>query len=334
MKNVLIIGGTRNIGHQMAWHLIESGSRLTILNRGIDPDDLPDSVYRLRADRTDVQQMRRALMTRSFDVVIDFVMYKGREASQLIDLLQDRIGQYIFMSTGQVYLVREDIERPFREEDYVGRLMPPPTENTYAYEEWRYGMDKREAEDIFTAAYKEKNFPYSVLRLPMVNSERDPFKRLYSYMLRLKDGGPVLIPEKPTFPLRHVYVQDVVQAVEKLMEKGIIGRAFNISQDETVSIDTFLGILAEHMGTVAQTVRVKRAELEANGFLPDCSPFSDRWMSEITNERSKTELGMTYTPLTEYLGRLVDYYRHTRPSVPVGYKRRQAEIQLAATLQT
>src|SRR5690606_8476464 len=109
--------------------------------------------------------------------------------------------------------------------------------------------NKRQAEEVFIKANEKSGFPYTVLRLPMVNSERDTFRRLYSYIIRLKDEGPILIPETPTYPLRHIYGQDVVRVIEQLIanQQGI-GRAYNISQEETVSIDEFLGILGEHMG--------------------------------------------------------------------------------------
>lgn len=330
MKNILIIGGTRNMGHSLALRLLEDGHHLTILNRGIDPDTLPDSIHRLRADRTDPNQMRRALLAKSFDVVVDMVMFKGEEAQNLVELLHDRVGHYLFLSTGQVYLVREDIERPFREENYHGRLIPPPKDVTFAHEEWKYGYDKRMAEDTFAEAWQNRQFPYTALRLPMVNSERDGFNRLYNYVLRLSDGGPIVAPEKPRYPLRHIYAGDVVRALKMLIDSGMgKGRAYNVSQDETVTLDEFLTLLAEIMGTRAQIVRVKRAELEAGGFLPDCSPFSERWMSELDNTRSKIELGMEYTPLPVYLEKLVRAYEETKPPKPVSYRRRHAEIQLA-----
>ena len=87
MKNILIIGGTRNMGYYLTLRLLEEGHRVTILNRGMSKDDLPESVPRLRADRTDPQQLRRALMGKSFDVVVDFVVYKGHEAETMIELL-------------------------------------------------------------------------------------------------------------------------------------------------------------------------------------------------------------------------------------------------------
>jgi len=330
MKNILIIGGTRNMGYFLALRLLKQGHRLTILNRGISHDELPDHVHRLRADRTDPQQMRRALLAKSFDVVVDFVMYNSHEAATSIELLKGNVGHYIFISSGQVYLVREDIERPFSEGDYDGRVQPPPKAKTYAYEEWDYGMKKRAAEDAFAQAFAHAQFPYTALRLPMVNSERDTFRRLYSYIVRLKDGGPILIPETPTYPLRHIYSHDVVDALDYLIQTGQgQGRAYNISQEETVSIGEFLDILGKLLYVKPKIARVKRSLLEANGFLPDCSPFSDRWMSELTNTRSKEELGLVYTPLPLYLEKLVAYYDANKPPMPVGYKRRPAELQMA-----
>lgn len=335
MKHILVIGGTRNIGHQLVLRLLDAGHDVTTLNRGIGQDNLPDSVHRLRADRTDHQQMRRALMARHFDVVVDMVMYKGEEAESIVDLLSGQVGHYIFLSSGQVYLVREDIERPFREEDYTGRLLPPPKENTYAYEEWFYGMGKRNAEDTFAQAWQQTQFPSTALRLPMVNSKRDPFKRLYNYILRLKDGGPVLVPETPRFNLRHIYAPDVVRIVMQLIDQGPgPSQAYNISQDESVSIDEFLDLLGDILHVQPHIVRLKRSELVAAGLLPDCSPFSERWMSEMDNSRSKAELGISYTPLRDYLVELVDFYEKKRPSPPISYKRRRAELRMVGALDT
>ncbi|MGJ3238168.1 MAG: NAD-dependent epimerase/dehydratase family protein [Anaerolineae bacterium] len=330
MKNILIIGGTGNLGFHLTEHLLAKGHNVTVLNRGKHDDDLPEMVHRLRADRTDPQQMKRALLGKTFDIVVDFVMYRQQEAELVVDLLGTTIKHYIMVSTGQVYLVREGIERPFREEDFDGRTQPAPKANTFAYEEWLYGMNKRQAEDVLIQSHTAHNFPMTILRLPMVNSERDPFRRLYSYIIRLQDSGPILVPETPTYPLRHVYGGDVLRVIEHLIDQEAgIGRAYNISQDETVSIDEFLEILGSHMAITPQIVRIKRSLLEANGFLPDCSPFSERWMSELDNTRSKTELSLDYTPLETYLGTLVDYYTTSKIIQPVGYKRRPAELQLA-----
>lgn len=329
--NILIIGGTRNIGHFLVHALLEAGHTVTVFNRGKTPDSLPESVERLRGDRTDPNELQRALAGRTFDAVVDNALYKGPEAEAVVRILKGNVGQYIFLSTGQVYLVREAIHRPFVEDAYDGRLIPAPKANTYSFEEWLYGIDKRKVEDVLKAAWDADGFPYTSLRLPMVNGERDHFNRLYGYVLRLKDGGPILVPELPDHPLRHIYAGDVVKAILLLLNSGKgKGMAYNISQDETTSLDEFLNILGDHLGVQPQIVRYRRSLLEANGFLPDCSPFSENWMSELANERSKSELGMSYTPLREYLGKIVKAWEEHPLPRPTSYKRRQAELNFAA----
>jgi nucleoside-diphosphate-sugar epimerase len=329
--NILIIGGTRNMGHLLAVDLLQAGHHVTVVNRGLTQDDLPPEVERFRADRTDSDQLKAALRGRSFDAVIDMVLYNGEEAEAIIKLLRGHVGHYVFISTGQVYLVREGLERPFSEANYEGLVMPAPKPNTYGYEEWSYGVHKREAEDALKAAWKSAQFPYTSLRIPMVNGERDPMNRLYGYMLRIKDGGPILVPETPKYALRHVYAGDVVRAVTTLINTGKgKGQAYNISQDEVVSLQELLSIICEIMGVdTPELVEIKRLTLEANGFLPDCSPFSDRWMSELTNDLSKAELGMVYTPLRTYLERIIHHYTEHPPRKPASYRRRNAERNLA-----
>lgn len=318
------------MGYFLAMRALAAGHSVTILNRGVSQDELPPEVSRLRCDRTDPQQMRRALGGRSFDAVVDMTLFRDSEAETVVEVLAGQVGHYIFVSTGQVYLVREGIDRPFREADYNGPLLPTPEPNTYDYEEWLYGMEKRRAEDHFYAAHAERGFPITTLRLPMVNSERDTFNRLYGYVLRLRDGGPILVPDTPDYPLRHVYGGDVVAAILRLIEGGMPPqRAYNITQDETVSLEGFLTRLAAIMEKPLYLKRFNRPVLEAQGFLPDCSPFSDLWMSELDNTLSKADLGMQYTPLNDYLARIVEHYAHTLPAQPTSYRRRHAERRFA-----
>jgi nucleoside-diphosphate-sugar epimerase len=329
--DILIIGGTRNLGHYLALALLNAGHRVTVFNRGRTRDQLPASVERLRGDRTQPDQIAAALGRRTFDAIVDTTLYKEEDTEAIIRLLRDRTGHYIFLSSGQVYLVVEGARRPFTEDSYPGLLMPAPVENTFSYEEWQYGMDKRRCEDALHAAWEREKFPYTALRLPMVNSERDHFFRLYNYILRLDDGGGIIAPSTPNYPLRHVYAGDVVQAVMRAIERGQgEGKAYNIAQDETLTLDEFIGLLASIMGVETQIIRAPRARLQADGLLPDCSPFSERWMSELDNARSKTELGMVYTPVETYLSAIVDHYRASPPPPPSSYRRRKVELSIAA----
>jgi nucleoside-diphosphate-sugar epimerase len=327
----LVIGGTRNLGPSIVHALLQRGYDVAVFNRGQTRDDLPEEVERLRGDRTAPGQLKSAMNGREFDLVIDTTLYTGAEAEAAVELFAGRVGRYIFLSTGQVYLVRAGVERPYKEEDYPGPVMAePPKSEVSEYENWRYGFDKRAAEDVFACAWTERKFPFTSLRLPMVNSERDHYDRIYGYFLRIQDEGPLLIPDEDGAPVRHVYGEDVVQAIMRLAESDLgRGCAYNIGQDETLSLVQFLELLAETMHCPLKIVRVPREELNHEGLLPHCSPFSGKWMSSLENARSKTELGMQYTPVSTYVKKLVSYFQAVRPHTVEGYAQRPQEVEFA-----
>lgn len=329
--DILIIGGTRNVGHFLTLELLRNGHRVTVFNRGKTRDELPVDVQRIHGDRSDPRSISGALGGRSFDVVVDMALYNAADAEVIAGLLDGRVGQYIFLSTGQVYLVREESPRPFAEHATDKALLPAPLHGTRDHDEWLYGVNKSEAENILLHAWQTRGFPATTVRLPMVNSERDPFHRVHGYLLRLRDGGPILVPRGKHLLLRHVYAADVLQAIMKVFETGVgKGRVYNIAQDETLTLEDFLVILAEIAGHTLHLKPINRTILENLQLLPDCSPFSDPWMSEPDNRRSKVELGMQYTPLAVYLEKIVNHYQSSHFHVPESYLRRGEEIKLAS----
>jgi nucleoside-diphosphate-sugar epimerase len=227
--------------------------------------------------------------------------------------------------------VRTEIERPFKEEDYAGPVTPaPPRSAAFDHKNWIYGMEKRAAEDVLIRGWAERQFPVTIRRLSMVNSERDHLNRIYGYFLRLRDGGPILLPVGVDLPLRHVYGEDVVQAISRLAGSDTgRGRAYNLSQDETVPLEEFLATMAELAHKRLRVVRLPRERLNEAGLLPDCSPFSDPWMSAVENARSKAELGIRFTPLATYLECLIHSFEDGPLRVIDGYSRRGLELQLA-----
>lgn len=336
MARTLILGGTRNLGHVTAEALFEAGHDVAILNRGHTPDDLPPGIERLRADRNDDASMQSALGSRSFDLVLDNTTYTERDARQSVDLLDGKVGRYVFISSGQVYLVRENIKRPFHEAHYEGAIMPEPARQSADHSSWLYGVDKRLAEQVIEDAHERTGFPFTTLRLPMVASERDHYGRIQGYIARLLDGGPLLIPAGDGLPLRHVYVNDVARLVTDLVDSTAgLGDAFNISHGASLRLDQFLSMLAEAVETDSQILKTERKKLEAAGLLPDCSPFSGRWMSELDNSRSLDAFSIEYSAPASYLPSIVADYRSRWAQlgfVPDSYKQRGAEIEFAVSL--
>ena len=330
MARTLILGGTRNLGHAAALSFLEAGNTVTIVNRGLTPDDLPREIERIRGNRADDASMRAAVGNRSFDLVLDNTTYTEREARQAVGLFAGRAGRYVFISSGQVYLVRDNLSRPFRETDYDGSIMAEPKPQSADHAAWTYGIDKRLAEQVFMDAALVLDFPITTLRLPMVASERDHYGRIQGYVARLLDGQSLLIPDEAGLPLRHVYVNDVARIVTALAgSQAGVGESFNVSYNESLGLTEFLEMLAGAAGTEVRLVRVKRKKLESRGLLPDCSPFSGRWMSELDSMRAASVFGGEFSAPSSYLASIVDDYRERwiRSSiVPDSYRQRQAEV--------
>lgn len=325
---VLLIGGTRFIGHYLALRLVAQGRRVTVLNRGITADGLGPRVERLRADRGS-EEFDNALAGRRFDAVVDFAAYQPSDVERAVRVLRGKVGHYLFISTGQVYLVKESCPRPARESDFEGRIARRPDE-VEALEEWSYGVRKRECEEVLVHA---TDFISTRVRIPMVNGERDYYRRLESYLWRLLDGGPLLVPDGGPEVCRHVYGLDVADFLaSSLGDARLFGRAFNVAQWEAPHLSDLLGLLAEAFGAPDRRVPVP-AETIANAGLriQQVSPYSTSWMSYLDPSLARNELGFRSTSLPEVLDRVVGAFLTSPPAAPPpGYERRPLERTLGS----
>ena len=329
--DVLVVGGNRFVGYELAWRLLAGGHRLTLFNRGSLRDPFGERVERLRGDRT-AGDFSRLLAGRRFDAVVDFAVFRGEEAAEAAESLKGRVGHYVMISTGQVYLVRAPRPSPAGEADYEGPLMAAPA-SPREKEEWDYGMGKRAAEDVLVGAWAAARFPSTRLRLPMVNGERDYHRRLEGYLWRLLDGGPLILPDGGERPTRHVYGAAVARAIEGLLGRhDTFGEAYNLAQDETPSVREILAIAGELLGATPRFVPVPAREIEAAGLdVVAVSPFSGAWMSFLDPGRAKARLGFRHEPLREYLGRIVAaFLAQPKASPPSALARRAEETALAA----
>jgi nucleoside-diphosphate-sugar epimerase len=325
--NVLVIGGNRFMGLGLVWRLLCGGHRVTLVNRGNLGDPFGDRIERIRADRT-TDAFDAALAGRTFDGAVDFAGFTADDARRAVRVLAGRVGHYVFVSTGQVYLVREGCPLPSREADYDGPTMaqaPTPAD----HEDWRYGIGKRGAEDVLAAA---PALASTRLRIPMVNGEHDHKRRIEAYVWRILDGGPLIVPRAGEVA-RHVYSGAVIRAIAGVLEAPPpAGQAFNLAQAEQPTVRQLVELIAARVGARPRIVELPAETVEAAGLdVRAASPFSSRWMSRIDPARAVAELGFAHPALERYVDSILASLFAAWPATPPeGYAQRPGELALAA----
>lgn len=148
---VLFIGGTGIISSAASALAASRGMEVTLLNRGQSRREPADGVEVLTADISDAEAVDQALAGREFDVVADMIAFTPDHVRRDIGRFEGRTGQYVFISSASAY------QKP------VSHL--PITESTpLRNPHWQYSRDKIACEDLLTAAYRDRNFPVTVLR--------------------------------------------------------------------------------------------------------------------------------------------------------------------------
>lgn len=256
---VLVIGGTLFIGRLLVAELLKLGHRVTVLHRK-PSHDLGSGVEGVQADRNDPEGVRRALESRTFDVVFDNVYdwERGTTADQVEATALacgSSIGRYVFMSSIAAYV--EGLER--RETD---PLIPDDSPDLYA-------RNKAMSERALFRLHQARGLPAVTIRPPYVYGPGNPFYREAFFWDRLRDGRPIIIPGDGDRLMHFIYVKDLVRVCLRAMEApGAVGQAFNVGNSSSVTQLELVHILAEVAGKDLRTVFIPRAKLLAAGGHP------------------------------------------------------------------
>src|SRR4030095_13916197 len=85
--------------------------------------------------------------------------------------------------------------------------------------QWTYGVRKRRAEQTLLSLRATHGMRALALRLPILHGEGDGSLRLWAWIERMLDGGPILLPAGGERPIRHLYAGDVAAAIAWLPGK-------------------------------------------------------------------------------------------------------------------
>lgn len=270
--SVLFIGGSGIISAACVREAVEQGFDVTVLNRGTtDKRPIPESVTRLQADVSDRTALEAAIGDQRWDVVIDFVAFTPDQVQRDIDVFTGRTNQYVFISSASAYQTPAT-HLPITEST--------PLKNPF----WQYSRDKIACEDLLTKAYREDDFPMTIIRPSHTYDETlVPFSGGWTVLGRMRAGKPVVVCGDGSSLWTITHARDFAVGFVGLLDRAeAIGEAFHITGDEAPTWDRIAHELAAAAGVEdLQIVHVPSDAIDA---------LDAEWGASLLGDKANTSV--------------------------------------------
>src|SRR5215212_3069966 len=285
---ILIIGGTRFVGHAMAQAALAAGHDVTLLHRNAT-DELPGATH-LLADRNGDLSV---LSDGRWDATIDVCAYVPGQVASIHDALGDRGGHHVFVSTVSVYA---DQASAGAEED--APLLPEPPDGTTDVTDQTYGPLKVACERVARERWGADGL--AIIRPTYVVGPRDMTARYPWWVRRAARGGRMILPGPADAPMQYIDARDMGAWTVRLAESGVSG-TYTAAQPAT----TFGALLEETLSAVGSDARLVPmdgnwlVEQGADGLqLPLWTEGEPEWSLAMGTTRAEAA-GLTHRPFTE-----------------------------------
>ena len=297
---ILVLGGTGFLGPHQIEYALARGHQVTMFNRGSNPGMFGDAVEELTGDRdTRVGTGLSALEgDRRWDVVIDNSGYVPRHVRDSAELLKDRCGRYIYISTVAVYDF--DSGSVFPEDAKLAELDDPTVEEVTGE---TYGPLKAASDVAVREIIGDR---CTVVRPTYVVGPGDHTDRFTYWVERVHRGGDVLAPSGPDIEAQWVDARDLCPWVITLAENdtpGIFNAAGPASRVDRAGL---------MWGLRAQTAEPVRFHWPTDDLLEELGidqPMMGRENSTHFANEASMAAGLHYRSLTDTAQGTLEWWR-------------------------
>ena len=243
-NKILITGGSGFIGSALTSKLSghknneiyvldieEPKTNLDIKYKKIDirSDKIKDYFQEIKPDKIIHLAAQASVAISSKDPVLDNDVNVGGSLNILKSALELKLTQFVFFSTGGA-IYGEKVGRKFNEDDTVDPQSP-------------YGMSKSSFEKYLTYYSDKFNLPSTVIRPSNVfGPGQNPYGEagvVSIFGKKMLENEPVTIFGTGDEYRDYIYIDDVVDFIEKIIEENITGTYNLCSGQKTKTIDIF-----------------------------------------------------------------------------------------------
>ncbi|WP_062433571.1 SDR family oxidoreductase [Herbidospora daliensis] len=249
---ILYIGGTGIISASCARLTLAQGHEVTLVNRARSTARPVPGARLVRCDVRDTAALRTALGGESFDVVVNFLGFTPDQVRRDVDLFTGATGQYVFVSSASAYQT-PPARMPVTEST--------PLKNPY----WAYSRAKIACEDVLMAAYRDDDFPVTIVRPSHTyDPTMTPFDGGWTVMDRMRRGAEVVVPGDGTSLWTLTHHSDFARGFVGLLGlPHTIGEAYHITSDEALTWNEIYEVMARAAGVRPRPVHVPSTAIAA-----------------------------------------------------------------------
>ena len=296
---LLVIGGSYFYGRVFVMEAAKE-HEITVWNRGTYSME-SFGVRQLTGDRHE----RIAGCEEDYEAVIDFCAYAPGDVRDTLNLLTGNIGQYVFISTVDVYE---------RDPAVVKGEDTPLEERVIAGEAGAYIAGKVALEKELAESCGAKGIPYTVLRPAILYGPFNyaPRESVYIQMLLQNHALPRCTDAQGRF--QFAYVKDAAQAIlASLGNARAYGQAYNACGEGNFTYGRFFETLRKAAqpedleGLVEVPLTVEHA---ASQGVPMPFPVMEEETHLCDNAKGKAELGIVYAEFEEGMRRTYRAFRN------------------------
>ena len=243
---VLFIGGTGNISTSVSKLCIERGIELYLLNRGTRRINIPGA--KIISGDINSKEAANVLKDHNWDAVVNWIAFIENDIERDINLFKDKTTQYIFISSASIY--QKPPTHPVITES-------TPLSNPF----WDYSKNKIACEERLNHAYRNENFPITIVRPSLTYDTVIPLPiggwTEYTIVDRMKKGKKVIVHGDGTSLWTITHAEDFAKGFVGLLgNQHAIGHAFHITSDEILTWDQIYQFVADAAGTEANIVHI------------------------------------------------------------------------------
>jgi 2'-hydroxyisoflavone reductase len=288
---LLVLGGTKFLGRHAVDAALAGGHKVTIFTRGQTNSELFPKVEHLQGDRDgDLDALRGG----AWDGVVDTSGYVPRIVRQSAELLHDRVGRYVFVSSISVY---DDFSAPLSETSPVAELEDPASEEI----EEHYGALKAACEGVVEEIYSDRS---ARVRAGLIVGPYDPTDRFTYWPRRIALGGEVLGPGDPGAPVQFIDARDLAAWLVRLALEGPGGTFNATGPSQELTFERLLDDMRETIPSDAHVVwldgeRVLEAGVQPWSELPLWLPSNGYAGMARADISRALAAGLTFRPVGE-----------------------------------